>query len=287
MATLAPVGLNLPDLRFVPVETLVPHEQHDEQRLRALVLKIREQAVLKNPPVVAPLTDNGVSRRRFVVLDGANRATAARAAGLPHMLVQVVRYPDPGVQLSTWYHALADIPRGALEQALAGIDGLTCAPTQPLHGRAMLARREALAWVAYDQNDAVTLHGGENINQRNGLLNAVVDVYRSHGRFYRVTSDSLAQARTAHPEVSALVVFPHFEPAEILELASGGERLPAGITRHVISWRALRVNVPLDRLADTGQSLEEKNQWLDGWLREKLSQRHVRFYEEPTVLFDE
>ena len=31
----------------------------------------------------------------------------------------------------------------------------------------------------------------------------------------------------------------------------------------------------------------EKNRWLEGWLLEKLHQRQVRFYEEPTVLFDE
>ena len=33
--------------------------------------------------------------------------------------------------------------------------------------------------------------------------------------------------------------------------------------------------------------LERKNRWLKEWLREKLSQRQVRYYEEPTVLFDE
>ena len=51
--------------------------------------------------------------------------------------------------------------------------------------------------------------------------------------------------------------------------------------------RALRLNVPLNRLADTEHSLEQKNQWLEDWIREKLSSRQVRFYEEPTVLFDE
>jgi hypothetical protein len=286
MGSPAGADLSLPDLRFVPVETLVPHEQHDEHRLQMLVERIREQAVLKNPPVVAPLAAEDSNGGRFVVLDGANRATAARAAGYPHMLVQVVRYPDPGVLLSTWYHAFGSLQRPELEKALDEINGLVHSPAQPMHARAMLARREALAWIAYE-NAAVALHGGGDIHERNALLNAVVDIYRNRGRFYRVTSDSLHDVRVAHPEVTALVVFPHFDPAEILEVASSGARLPAGITRHVIRWRALRLNLPLSRLADTGQSLEEKNQWLEGWLKEMLSQRHVRFYEEPTVLFDE
>jgi hypothetical protein len=84
-----------------------------------------------------------------------------------------------------------------------------------------------------------------------------------------------------------VVVFPHFEPPEIQELATSGARLPAGITRHLIRWRALRINVPLERLADVELSLEEKNRWLEAWLREKVGDRQVRFYEEPTVLFDE
>ena len=83
------------------------------------------------------------------------------------------------------------------------------------------------------------------------------------------------------------VVFERFGGPEVLELATSGARLPAGITRHVVSWRALRLNVPLDTLSDTERTLEEKNRWLDEWLRDKLHQRQVRFYQESTVLFDE
>src|SRR3990172_6129123 len=96
--------LRLPDLRFVPVESLVPHEQHDPHRSGPLVQRLRDHGVLRNPPVVTPLPPDD---DRFVVLDGANRATATRAAGLPHVVVQVVRYEDPGIHLTTWHHALS------------------------------------------------------------------------------------------------------------------------------------------------------------------------------------
>ena len=94
-------------------------------------------------------------------------------------------------------------------------------------------------------------------------------------------------ARIRHPEVSALVVFPHFDPAEVLELATSGSRLPAGITRHLIRWRALRLNIPVERMTDRAGTLAEKNEWLQRWLMEKLERRQARFYEESTVLFDE
>lgn len=276
--------LRLPDLRFVPVESLVPHEQHDPSRSAPLVRAFREPGVLRNPPVVTPLSpEDG----RFVVLDGANRATAAAEAGLPHVVAQVVGYEDPGVRLSTWHHALEGLAIPDLGAALAAVDGLTRNETDLRHARAVLARREALAFVALPGRRALTLHGGGALHERNEVLNGVVNAYRSRAHVYRVASDSLQEALAGHPEVTALVVFPHFEPDEILELATGGDRLPAGITRHLIPWRALRVNVPLERLADRETPLAEKNRWLEGWLREKVERRRVRFYQESTVLFDE
>lgn len=278
---------SVPDLRFVPVESIVPHEQHDDQRMAPLVERFKEQGVLRNPPVVAPFPPEQGGPQRFMVLDGANRSTAARAAGLPHILVQVVEYHPPSVALTTWYHAIASMKRDEIARALAAVDGLATEETTRMHASAMLARREALAWVGYADGSVASLHGGTTLRERNDLLNAVVDTYRSRGRFYRVTGDSLEAERTRHPDVNAIVVFPHFEPDEVMELATSGERLPAGITRHLIRWRALHVNMPFQMLTDTTRTLEEKNRWLGEWLADKLSHRAVRFYEEPTVLFDE
>ena len=284
MSTDPPPRMRMPDLRFVAVESLIPHEQHDEQRSGPLVQRLREQGVLRNPPVVAALAPDDP---RFVVLDGANRATAARAAGLPHLLVQVVRYEDPHVRLTTWHHALVALPAHQFEDALGSIAGLECVPADLRHAHAVLARREAIAFVAHEADRAFTLHGGADLHGRNALLNAVVETYRTRVGFHRVGCVSLSEAQAEHPGVTALVVFPHYDPAEVLELATSGARLPAGITRHLVAWRALRVNMPLDRLSDTARTLEDKNRWLEEWLREKVQQRQVRFYQESTVMFDE
>ena len=275
----------LPDLRFVPVESLVPHEQHDAHRMEPLVRQLREETHLKNPPVVASLADHE-GDPRYVVLDGANRSTAARAAGFPHMVVQVARYEEPHVRLATWYHALSDMTAAEIETSLRAIPGLTCHAEDRIHGRALLARRQALACIVTSDSKVMTLTGGADLEDKNDLLNQVVDIYRRR-HFYRVTGDTLDAARQRNPDVTMVVVFPHFEPDEILELAMSGARLPAGITRHLIRWRALRVNAPIALLADRTQTLEQKNTWLREWLTERVTTRHVRFYEEPTVLFDE
>ena len=276
----------LPDLRFIEVERLVPHEHHDDQRAEPLVRRLHELGMLKNPPIVARLVPDAPSDDRFVVLDGANRVMAAKLAGLPHMLVQVVRYDDASIRLTTWHHALIGPTRAGFEALCADIPGLEREDAEPRHARAVLARREAFALV-HVSDQTIMLRGGTNLHEQNALLNAVVDRYRHRFRFHRVTSDWLGDARGRFPDVTALVVFPHFEQAEILELAVSGARLPAGITRHLIPWRALRVNVPLERLADTGSTAAEKDAWFREWIQERIVQRHVRFYEESTVLFDE
>lgn len=275
----------LPDLRFVPVDALVPHERHDPQRLEPLVRGFRDQAVLKNPPIVAELP--GSRGESFMVLDGANRSSAARQAGLPHIVVQVATYEEPWVRLTTWHHALSGLDRDAFEDACRRIPGIELRDEPILHARAMLARRDALAYSTYPGLAATTIRGGRTLEERNQLLNGLVDVYRDRVRFYRMSTESFEVARERHPDATILVVFPHFEPAEVLELAGSGARLPAGITRHLIRWRALRVNVPMEIMADASKSLEEKNQWLVRWLEQRWAERQVRFYEESTVLFDE
>ena len=97
----------MPDLRVLRVADLLLHEQHDAQRSDPLAQRIVSDGVLKNPPIVAPV-DGGPP---FVVLDGANRVTAASALGLVHVVAQVVDYDDPALALDTWHHLVCGFPR--------------------------------------------------------------------------------------------------------------------------------------------------------------------------------
>ena len=129
-------------------------------------------------------------------------------------------------------------------------------------------------------------HGESDLHARAGQLNALVDAYRYRGRIYRVNTDQLDQHLPYYQDVAGLIVFPRYSPAEIIELARNDARLPAGITRHVIPRRALRLNIPLEKLAEVGP-LQEKNLWLAAWMRHKLTNKEIRYYAESTWLFDE
>jgi len=279
--------LRFPRLRFVPLELLIPHEREDLRRTTSLTERLQGSGVLRNPPVITPGTSVG-DATRFVVLDGANRVSTLRTLGYPHVVAQIVDYEEPAVRLSTWHHALVDLPLCDLERELAGTSGLTICKEDLSHARALLARRESIAFIRCAETaTTLSLHGGHDLHERNRILNAVVDLYRGVRPYHRVTRDSLEEARASDPKVTSLVVFPRFDPDEILEIALSGARLPAGITRHVIAWRALRVNIPLAILSDKAQAMEAKNTWLAQWVSEREALNTIRFYEESTVLFDE
>jgi hypothetical protein len=272
----------IPDLKFVASGDLVLHEQHDVSRSAPLAERIKRDGLLKNPPVVAPINGEG----RFVVLDGANRTTGLTEMGIPHIVVQVVDYEDPELVLDTWYHLIAEFGREELGAELQKIPGITFEGTELLRARAALARRSAMAYLVWPAGDVFIACGEDDLHVRARQLNALVDVYRFRSRIYRVNTDQLDRLKPYYENLTALIVFPHYERSEIIELARTGARLPAGITRHVIPRRALRLNIPLSVMAEN-RTLAEKNEWLQAWLRKKLANKEVRYYQESTWLFDE
>lgn len=272
----------IPVLKFVAISDLVLHEQHDASRSAPLAERLKQDSILKNPPVVAPINDE----RRFVVLDGANRSTALAELGLPHTIVQIVDYEDPELVLDSWHHLVAGIRREEFAAAIQGIPGLAFEKADVLHARAALARRHALAYLVWPDGEVFMACGEGDLHSRAALLNSLVDVYRFRGYIYRVNTDQLSQLNPYYQDVTALIVFPRYQPAEIIELARNGARLPAGITRHIIPRRALRLNMPLAVMAED-KPLAEKNAWLQTWLRKKLAAKEIRLYEESTWLFDE
>lgn len=292
----------MPRLQIVPAESLVLHEQSDDQRSRPLAGRLRAEGVLKNPPLVAPLREEpgqpparfasrpGMPQegeQKYVVLDGANRTTAFRQLNLPAILVQIIRYDSNEVRLSTWNHVVAKMDPDRLIDGIRKLDGVELLETNLLDARADLARRDILAYLACPDGTVIAIHPETHaLRPRTDLLNKMVDSYKDDCRLYRANTDDPEEVLDYYEDVAALVVFPHYDPAEVQAIARDGIHLPAGITRHVVSGRAMRLNYPLEELAKAS-SLQEKNTRFSEWIKEKMSKKEVRYYEEPTFLFDE
>jgi hypothetical protein len=272
----------LPDLRMLPTAALVPHEDCDPRRIERLSQRVLNEGRLKNPPIVAVIPET----ERFVVLDGANRSTAFAAVGIPHIVAQVVSYGDPGVVLDTWYHVVSGMPLEAFEVALAEVDGMQLRPCSLEQARGDLATHQAAAYIVCEQGvrKVCAPEGCEVGDLR--LLNDIVGVYKGKADIFRASNDIWEKQVPYYPGITALVIFPQLRPADILEAARNGERIPSGITRHIIPNRALNINIPLDVLV-ADWTLERKREWLQGWMMERMAANAIRYYAESTFSFDE
>lgn len=271
----------IPTLQIVPAESIVLHEEVDRRRVTPLVERLSHDGALKNPPIVAPLPDN----HRYVVLDGANRTTALWEMKAPHHLVQVVSYDE--VELATWGHLIVgglteqEFENRRLERRLE----LTYTDLAAAHRQ--LQARQVSAILSSPAGEICTLGHGGDLRAEASDLRTLVSIYSGLSTIHRVNAPSLAELLPYYDNVVAMIHFPCYTPADILSLATDGDKLPTGITRHVISRRALRVNLPISLLMDEECTTEQKSAWLAGWLKEKLARRQIRYYQESTFLFDE
>jgi hypothetical protein len=274
----------LPDIRIVPVDKLVLHEYHDNQRTPPIVRHLEESGVLRNPPIVMPLDDGS---ERYMVLDGANRATALQAMQIPHIVVQIVNASDPGVELSPWNHIVCGINPDTLLDWARSIPLLNLLPSDQTHRFGNLLDIRSLASLHLPDGRIYTA-STERINfvQRVRLLNQFVESYASRCYMDRTTHYSIPALKEMYPDLSGLVLLPPFEIEAVLDLVKQGHLMPTGSTRFTISPRALRINFPLGVLS-SGQSLAEKSTYLDEWIQESIATKRVRYYAEATILFDE
>lgn len=273
---------HLPDLRVLPVARLLLHETSDERRVARLCDRLLEDGRLKNPPVVAPLPDSDA----YIVLDGANRVSAVRELGFPHIVAQVVSYDDPGVELSTWYHVVTGLPLADLLSSLEAVTYLHLMPMTQAEARHRLALGAAVAYIVCHSGVYALVNTSPATSSKIGILNQIVGAYKGKANIYRASNDDFSKQAPTYPDITALVVFPTYRPADLIALVRRGEVVPSGVTRHIIQQRALRINIPLTVLA-ADQPLAEKEAWLQRWWRERLDANAIRYYAESTFLFDE
>jgi len=284
---------DIPDLRILPTESLVLHEHADSKRVARLESRLQRDGFLKNPPIVAPIPGTG----HYVVLDGANRVSALVSMKSPHVLAQVVDYKSDSVQLYTWYHLITGRTPATFLDEIRNVQGITIQEAPLEVAREALANKMILAYlVVPDEQEGthVYLIDGVPGTDHHGtvtstaLLNATVDTYKGdpHVTIHRVSTDDLAELAGYYDHVSGLVVFPPYTPDDIMKLATTGMVVPTGITRHIISPRALRVNMPISILM-SGDPLEQKTAWWHDQLKRKLASNEMRLYQESTYLFDE
>jgi hypothetical protein len=272
---------NIPELKVLPLEQLVLHEDHDMQRTLPLVNKLRAQGILRNPPIVMPLADDS---KRYMVLDGANRVTSLQVMEFPHVVAQVVQPDEKNVTLQTWNHIVWGMHSNDLIKALQKVKAIELIKFDPQ--KSIDPPETTPAHIRLPDGSLYLAIPPAGLIDKVEALHGIVDCYKEIALFDR-TSQTLSESfRAAYPDMTALVIFPRFDIPSVLHLAGENCVLPTGITRFTISPRALHLNYPLHELS-SGKPIEYKEAYLQHWVVERIKNKGVRHYVEATFLFDE
>jgi hypothetical protein len=267
----------IPDLRIVPHHHVHAHEEHDSQRALPLIEQVQRAQYITNPPIVAPMGDG-----QYVILDGANRCYVFGHLGYEHILVQVIGYDSGNVALENWHHVIGG---WSADEFLSHALQL---PHVSLADSAGGARADSIAHISMrDGREVLLCTPTHNTQARNAILREVVRLYQRNAKLHRTASASPAENWAMYPDGTALVVFPLYQPQDIITAAREQAYLPPGISRHIVHGRALSVNYALEKLKDEALTLEAKNAALQAWLLRKIENRQVRYYAEATYQFNE
>ncbi len=268
-----PISSPPPDLRIVNIDDVLPHEKSDGQRSQPLISRLRQAEYFTNPPVVAAIA-NG----KYVLMDGANRHSSLKYLDYEHILVQVADYASKFIELGVWQHIVSDWQTSAFQSQLQAICDIEIRAGWDA---------SAVAQVLLRAGPVYGIHASaDDLFKRNATLRRVVQSYHKHATLYRSPLTDPAQIWALYPCAIALVMFPTYQPQDIIAAATKEAYLPPGLSRHIIHGRALKLNYPMQKLRED-RPLEEKNRELRQWLQKRLSQRGVRYYAEATYQFDE
>jgi hypothetical protein len=273
---------SLPNLRILPIESLILHEDHDNQRTLPLVEKMRAQGIIRNPPVVMSLND---ATDRYMVLDGANRVTALQEMEFPHVVAQVTQANDTHVNLQTWNHVVWGMRTKALITELRKVHGIELVKVNtrksldaPKYRPMQMRLPDGVFYILKESPSDLETHIQ--------TLHNVVNTYKTRASLDRTSQTLIETFKQIYSDLTALVIFPHFKIKTVLKLAGQNILMPTGITRFTVSPRALHLNYPLHELS-SAKTLEYKQTYLEEWIEGRVKKKGVRLYSEATFLFDE
>jgi hypothetical protein len=261
---------------------MILHEDHDMQRTLPLVDKLRAQGILRNPPIVMPLTDGS---GRYMVLDGANRVTSLREMEFPHIVAQVVASDYPHVNLQTWNHIIWGMEANTLRDSLREIKNIELIKVdtqKSLDAPKYMPMQIRLS----DDSFYILDEAPSDLPTHIETLHEIVNTYKSRASLDRTSQTLIDSFKQVYSDLTGLIIFPRFLIKTVLKLVEQNIVLPTGITRFTVSPRALHLNYPLHELS-SGKPIEYKETYLQQWVEERVKNKRVRHYVEATFLFDE
>ena len=276
-------GLEL-NLSIESIDRVRIHEEIVPELLDELVGEIKSSGTVRDPAIVDSNT--------LVVLDGMHRVAALRKLGCRYLPACLVDHQNPSVRVGCWYRTI----RGEVSESkfldLFRLLGLGVEPAPSETASRALDGRQASAALLTKDVCYLLRGGGGGIRESYAWVKRIERALREEGLDVDYENELDAVQRARSGEVAATLMVPRVRKDDVIEAGLSGNVFAHKTTRHVLSARPVRVDVPLGWLNGDRPLEEIGRQFFDHLSKRKV--KHLpkgstfegRRYEEELWVFE-
>jgi len=274
---------NFFNLKILRISDIKLHETTETKRLRNIFDRISQDKKLMNPVIVAN------HNRINILIDGANRLSSLEDIGCKLVLAQIITYNDNRIKLKCWNHLIygfsLKIIRDYCKNKSLKIKELKYSEALSIFKRS----KNHLLITDTKSLETLLVHIPGNQDKVVKELNNFTKLYFNRFIFDRSESEiKIEDLKKYSRKYGILIAFPSFSKNNIIAIARGVKRnkIPAGITRHILVNRVLHVRYDIKNLL-YDKNIDKKNRDLEEYLISKIDDNKVRQYKESVIVFDE
>lgn len=273
--------VNFFELELLKIKDIKLHESTEFNRLRNVYGRIASSKHLMNPVIV------GKYNKDLILIDGANRLSTLKEIGCKLAIAQVIDYKNNKIKLKRWHHLVYNL---SILDLITFCNKLNLKYSLTGYQEGSKKLKDKFNYIlASDINSvkSILINLPWNFKKLIKSLNDFTRFYFNNFCFDRSEEEiTISDLRKYTRKKGTLIEFPQFNKKQIVELAKNHDRLPAGITRHILDNRVLHVRYEISKLMNDN-NLSEKQEELKKYLLNKIDNNKVRQYRESVIVFDE
>jgi hypothetical protein len=269
------------DLKILKLSEIKLHELTEYNRLRNIFGRINKDKMLMNPVIV------GKVKNDFILLDGANRYSSLKDLKCKLIIAQIINYNDERIKLKKWNHLIYNIE---IEKFISYCKRNNIRQKEISYQEGLNYVRNKFGNILISEvknGKNILIHLDKNFDNMINQIDRLTRIYFNKYNFDRSECEiNFNDLRKFSRKKGILIEFPDFTKKHIIKAANSLNKIPSGITRHLIVNRVLHIRYNIKNLIDENE-IGRKSIELEKFLLGKIDNNKVRQYKESVIVFDE
>lgn len=248
-------------ISLIPINEVRLHEECDSSLLSKIIESIKGEGIIKDPIAIED--------RDFIIIDGTHRYLALKELGCKIIPSVLYNYRSNKLRIACWYRCINRAPSMEILPNAEPVD-------REMALSMLNSRKASIAIILKDSSYVIDW---SDIYNAYKLLDSLTEKYREYGIFYAKERDAFRLLDSGM--IKVVLAAPTITKHEVLEITKRGVLLPKKSTRHVLPYRVIGLNIPIDLLME---ELEEASKRLHNVL--KKGSFNIYRDEEELYIFE-